>query len=250
MGKIVKKEEEFNNHLQKLMKAGRMAEIISRASKKFMRGVKQRRFEKALKEEERNEIKECFELFDIDHSGTLDTQECKEAIRALGMEISTKETCALMAKRQNKDKGVDFELFSEYMTDHYETLTAEDRMMKGFQMFDEKGQGEINEVMLKRVCREIGIEMPEKTIKGMIDCFDRDQDGSITEQEFYWMMQTQVAGKDFHESDSNTGPGLPSDFETQKSESKQEPVAFGGAPAKAGGDKTPKSEDEAPGKQS
>ena len=63
MGKIVKKEDKFNNHLHKLMKAGRMAEIVKRASKKFMRGVKQRRFEKSLKEDERKEIKECFELF-------------------------------------------------------------------------------------------------------------------------------------------------------------------------------------------
>ena len=39
------------------------------------------------------------------------------------------------------------------------------------QMFDEDGEGEINEAMLNRVCTEIGIEMPEKTIKGMIGGF-------------------------------------------------------------------------------
>ena len=49
-----------------------------------------------LSEEQIEEIREAFNLFDTDHSGSIDYRELKAAMRALGFEvkISRRKSCA------------------------------------------------------------------------------------------------------------------------------------------------------------
>merc|ERR1711924_214204 len=56
------------------------------------------------------EMKEAFELFDLDGSGTIDAKELKTAMRALGME-PTKEEVKKMIEDIDKDGSgtIDFE---------------------------------------------------------------------------------------------------------------------------------------------
>ena len=44
-----------------------------------------------LSEEEIEEIREAFNLFDTDHSGSIDYRELKAAMRALGFEVKKEE---------------------------------------------------------------------------------------------------------------------------------------------------------------
>ena len=48
--------------------------------------------QKELSEEQKNEIKEAFDLFDTDGSGSIDDKEMKVAMRALGFEPN--EVCS------------------------------------------------------------------------------------------------------------------------------------------------------------
>ena len=50
-----------------------------------------RRDEEELTKEQLEEIKEAFNLFDTDHSGTIDIRELKAAMRALGFEVKKEE---------------------------------------------------------------------------------------------------------------------------------------------------------------
>ena len=55
---------------------------------------KRRRAE--LSDEQRQEIKEAFELFDTDKTGTIDYHELKVAMRALGFDVKKQEVLAMM----------------------------------------------------------------------------------------------------------------------------------------------------------
>lgn len=46
---------------------------------------------------------------------------------------------------------------------------------------------------MKRVARELGEKLSEEELQAMIDEFDRDGDGAISEEEFMAIMQASAA---------------------------------------------------------
>jgi len=59
------------------------------ALRRFNAGGKK---QKELTEEQKQEIKEAFDLFDTDGSGSIDSKELKVAMRALGFEPKRRDT--------------------------------------------------------------------------------------------------------------------------------------------------------------
>ena len=58
--------------------------------------VNPKRRRQELSDEQRQEIKEAFELFDTDKTGTIDYHELKVAMRALGFDVKKQEVLAIM----------------------------------------------------------------------------------------------------------------------------------------------------------
>ncbi|KAG1934558.1 putative calcium-binding protein CML20 [Pimephales promelas] len=70
-----------------------------------------------LTEEQRQEIKEAFDLFDTDGSGSIDVKELKVAMRALGFEPKKEEIKKMIADIDKEGSGViDFNDFLSMMT--------------------------------------------------------------------------------------------------------------------------------------
>jgi centrin-1 len=70
-----------------------------------------------LTEEQRQEIKEAFDLFDTDSTGVIDAKELKVAMRALGFEPKKEDIRRILQEVDNKGEGViRFEEFMEIMT--------------------------------------------------------------------------------------------------------------------------------------
>ena len=68
-------------------------------------------------EEQKQEIKEAFDLFDTDGSGTIDAKELKVAMRALGFEPKKEEIRKMIADADRDGSGViDFPEFLDMMT--------------------------------------------------------------------------------------------------------------------------------------
>ena len=77
-------------------------------------GNKTRRQE--LTPEQKQEIREAFDLFDTDGSGTIDLKELKVAMRALGFEPKKEEVKKLIAEIDKNGSGtIDFNEFLEMM---------------------------------------------------------------------------------------------------------------------------------------
>ena len=65
---------------------------------------------KELTEEQKQEIREAFDLFDTDGSGTIDAKELKVAMRALGFEPKKEEIKKMIADIDKDGSGtIDFE---------------------------------------------------------------------------------------------------------------------------------------------
>ena len=68
---------------------------MSKAGRRGGASAKSKKFE--LTEEQKQEIREAFDLFDTDGSGTIDAKELKVAMRALGFEPKKEEIKKMIA---------------------------------------------------------------------------------------------------------------------------------------------------------
>ncbi len=143
-----------------------------------------------LTEEQRQEIKEAFDLFDTDGSGNIDAKELKVAMRALGFEPKKDEIKKMISEMDADQNGViDYNDFLELMTIKMAERDPMEEMMKAFRLFDEDDTGKISFKNLKRVAKELGENMADEEIQEMIDEADRDGDGEISEDEFFRIMK-------------------------------------------------------------
>jgi centrin-3 len=68
----------------------------------------------SLTEDQRQEIKEAFELFDTDKDGAIDYHELKVALRALGFDMKKAEVVKMMRDNDRQGDGLmDWEAFQK-----------------------------------------------------------------------------------------------------------------------------------------
>ena len=152
--------------------------------------AKQKRRPTELTEEQKQEIKEAFDLFDTDGSGTIDAKELKVAMRALGFEPKKEEIRKMIADADKNGSGViDFPEFLDMMTVKMAERDPREEMLKAFRLFDDDESGKISFKNLRRVAKELGENMTDEEIQEMIDEADRDGDGEISEEEFMRIMK-------------------------------------------------------------
>ncbi|KAJ8594992.1 Ca2+-binding EF-hand protein [Rhizopogon salebrosus TDB-379] len=167
-----------------------------------------------LTDEQKQEIKEAFELFDTDKDGSLDYHELKVAMRALGFDMKKAEVLKILRDHDKSGHGlIDFEDFAKinpspervklntkngsYTAFSTSKLLLSERILardpmeeirRAFQLFDDDNTGKISLRNLRRVAKEIGDRLEDDELQAMIDEFDLDQDGEINEQEFFAIM--------------------------------------------------------------
>ena len=143
-----------------------------------------------LTEEQKQEIREAFDLFDTDGSGTIDAKELKVAMRALGFEPKKEEIKKMIADIDKDGSGtIDFDEFLQMMTAKMSEKDSREEILKAFRLFDDDETGKISFKNLKRVAKELGENMTDEELQEMIDEADRDGDGEINEEEFLRIMK-------------------------------------------------------------
>ncbi|XP_028272570.1 caltractin [Parambassis ranga] len=143
-----------------------------------------------LTEEQKQEIKEAFDLFDTDGVGTIDVKELKVAMRALGFEPKKEEIKKMIADIDKEGSGtVDFSDFLKIMTAKMSEKDSKEEILKAFRLFDDDCTGKISFKNLKRVAKELGENLTDEELQEMIDEADRDGDGEVSEEEFLRIMK-------------------------------------------------------------
>ncbi|XP_075807172.1 centrin-4 [Microtus pennsylvanicus] len=143
-----------------------------------------------LNDDQKKEIKEAFDLFDVDGSGTIDVKELKIAMRALGFEPKKEEIRQMIAEIDKEGTGtICFEDFFAIMSVKMNEKDEKEEMLKAFKLFDDDATGTISLNNIKRVAKELGENLTEEELQEMLDEADRDGDGEINEEEFLKMMK-------------------------------------------------------------
>ena len=136
------------------------------------------------------ELKEAFTLFDTNHSGSIDARELKAAMRALGHEV-TKQMCAAMFREVDKDAEAEltFEDFCKIMAPRLKSADTRDEVMKVFNLFDPDHQGYVTVRELRRMADDCGETLTDEELHQMIAEADKTGDGKITFDEFFRVMK-------------------------------------------------------------
>lgn len=143
-----------------------------------------------LTDEQRDEIREAFDLFDADGSGTIEGKELKTAMRALGFEPHKDELKKMIASVDARGDGrINLEEFTALMGARINEKDVQDEMLKAFELFDSGGTGRITLADLKRVAESLGETMTEKELSEMISEADVDGDGAVNKNEFVAIMR-------------------------------------------------------------
>ena len=143
-----------------------------------------------LTEEQKQEIREAFDLFDTDGSGSIDAKELKVAMRALGFDPKKEEVKKMIADVDTDGYGtIGFEDFVGLMTAKMAERDPREEILKAFRLFDDDETGKITFKNLKRVAKELGEQISDAELQEMIDEADRDGDGEVDEEEFFRIMK-------------------------------------------------------------
>lgn len=141
--------------------------------------------ETQLLEEQKQEIREAFHLFDMNNDSYLDFHECKVAMRALGFELPKSEILAIIKEYDAEDNNlISYKDFFNVMGLKILERNPIDEIRRAFKLFDEDGTGKISLRNLRRVSKELGENLSDDELRAMINEFDLDEDGEINEQEF------------------------------------------------------------------
>ncbi|XP_008112858.2 centrin-2 isoform X1 [Anolis carolinensis] len=143
-----------------------------------------------LTEEQKQEIREAFDLFDTDGTGNIDVKELKVAMRALGFEPKKDEIKKMILDIDKEGTGkITYQDFLGVMTQKMAEKDSKEEILKAFKLFDDDETGKISFKNLKRVAKELGETLTDEELQEMIDEADRDGDGEVNEQEFLRIMK-------------------------------------------------------------
>ena len=142
-----------------------------------------------LTEDEVEEIKEAFDLFDTDGSGSIDPKELRAAMQSLGFEAKNQTIYQMINDLdKNKSGNIDFEEFLDMMTARMSDRDTRDDINKVFRLFDEEGSQTITIKNLRKVAKELGETMSEDELMEMINRADSNNDGAVSMDDFYNIM--------------------------------------------------------------
>ena len=147
-----------------------------------------------LTEDEVLEIKEAFDLFDSDHSGTIDTEELKQALSNLGIDAKNQTLQNMMNDIDKNQSGtIDFDEFIDMMTAKMSDKDAPKDLRKVFDLFIGDDTADKIELRhLKRVAKELGENMTDDELNEIIVRADTDKDGKVSFEEFYAIMTKKI----------------------------------------------------------
>merc|ERR1711862_620359 len=152
-----------------------------------------RKYERpGLKQDEIEEIKEAFDLFDTDQSGEIDLKELKAAMQSLGYE-SKNDTIFNMLAELDKDgnASLGFDEFLDLMSgkEGKDEKDTKEEIDKIFRLFDTDSKGVIVVKDVMKVCKELGERLTMEEISEIVRraCQD-DSKMEIMPEDFYIVM--------------------------------------------------------------
>lgn len=151
------------------------------------RKTKQIKTAVGLTEEEVEEIREAFAMFDTENTGTIDPRELKAAMHSLGFEKKSPTVYEMICDLEEKGTEVDFDEFLDAISNKLGNRETKEGIDRIFDLFDDDKTGTINLNNLRRVAKELGETMSLDELKEMLHRASSNGE-EITREDFYNIM--------------------------------------------------------------
>ena len=141
-------------------------------------------------DEQIEEIREAFNLFDTDGSGAIDYKELRAAMKALGFETKKEDMQKIISEIDADGSGeIEFPEFMEMMTGKMGEVDSDAEIMKLFAKFDSRGKGYIDFSDVKSIASQLGENTPDVDIRYMVD--QAGTDGRVSADQFLKVLKTK-----------------------------------------------------------
>eukprot|EP00931_Biecheleriopsis_adriatica_P108769 TRINITY_DN83064_c0_g1_i1.p1 TRINITY_DN83064_c0_g1~~TRINITY_DN83064_c0_g1_i1.p1 ORF type:complete len:189 (+),score=42.99 TRINITY_DN83064_c0_g1_i1:67-567(+) len=141
-----------------------------------------------LMQDEIEEIKEAFDLFDVDGTQRINPRDVRSCMQSLNLRRNQVVHHILNDLDRQGAKPLDFGAFLDLMTAKMGERDTREDVSKVFRLFDDDRSGTITLRNLQRVARELGEQLPVEALEEMIARADSDADGQVTPEDFYVLM--------------------------------------------------------------
>lgn len=165
-----------------------------------------------LTDEQKKDITEGFRVLDMDGSNTITPNDLKVALRALGYEPEKDMIRRLVAEmdRGGVSNNLVLSEFMEIMRQKFFGEDVEEELQLAFPLFTEGKSDYITLEDLKRVALEVGEDIPEDSLREMIESADvLDRDRRISYDEFLKMLMPKSKGSSNHSGFPHSSRGEP-----------------------------------------
>ena len=139
-----------------------------------------------LTEEQIQEFKEAFSLFDKNGDGNITSQELGTVMRSLGQNPTEAELSDIIKSLESDT--IIFEEFLKIMVVKMKDQESEEEIKEAFKVFDKDGSGTISAAELRHVLTNLGEKLTDNEVEDLIREADVDGDGQIDYNEFVKLM--------------------------------------------------------------
>ena len=146
--------------------------------------------DKVCSDEERNEYKLAYQLFDYNNTGGITKEKLGKVMRDLGQNPSDQEIEDMINEVDADENGmIEFEEFVLLMSRNKEMHDTEEEFQELFKIFDQQNANQITKEDLKTVLDNIGERLEDHDIDEIMKEADLDDKGFIIYEEFVRMMK-------------------------------------------------------------
>lgn len=137
-------------------------------------------------EENYEEFKQIFTLFDRDGDGQVDCEELGTILRASNRLPSESEIAEIKAKTLNNQKSFSFADLLSILSKlpAVDSSSLRSALLDAFRVFDQQGSGEIGSQELRHIMTSLGEKMSEQEAQEMIQLADPNGTGVIRYENF------------------------------------------------------------------
>jgi calmodulin len=146
-------------------------------------------------ETKHRELRELFNLFDTDKSGSIDEGEMTALLKMMRLADTDDDAEQILGELDADSSGyVDFDEFFDWMALQDEVNEAEGESIEEyvdemFNMIDSGGDGFISAEEFRECLHNLGADLSPEDIQSMIHEVDEDGDGEIDKEEFTKMIE-------------------------------------------------------------
>jgi len=150
-----------------------MSKQVKTATKQTVE-VKKKVERPGLSQDEVDEIRQAFDLFDTQQTGKIDPKELKAAMQSLGFDTKNPTIFQMISELDTPDSqkkgGIDFDSFVEAINNKLGDKETKDGIRRIFNLFiDDPQQETITLSSLRRIARELGEQMSNDELKDMLE---------------------------------------------------------------------------------